>query len=64
MVKRICIQFPDGSLTITPRLENEQQELNMARDEARGFNRGEKNRSELAMVGEIEINLTSFKERT
>lgn len=64
MVKRICVQYPDGSLMIVPRLENEQQELNVARDEKRGFNRGEKNRSELAMIGEIEINLTSFKERT
>lgn len=64
MVKRICIIFPDGSLSIMPKMENEQQQLNAARDEARGFNRGEKNRSELAMIGEIEINLTSFKERT
>lgn len=63
MVKRICVLYPDGSINALSSGRGEQHALNEARDEARRYNKGEKDRSQLALVGEVEVDLMSFKER-
>lgn len=63
MVKRIAILFPDASLSIMTGQEGENAALAQARRETAIFNKGERNKSERAMFGEIEIDLMSFKER-
>lgn len=63
MVKRFCILFPDGSLTIVSRFDGEAASLGRARTECQLYNKGEKKKEHLAMIGEIEIDLMSFKER-
>lgn len=63
MVKRICVLYPDGSLNVLSGNRGEQHNLNEARAEARGYNKGETRQEEKALVGEIEVDLMSFKER-
>lgn len=63
MVKRIAILFPDASLSIMTGQDGENAALAQARRECAIFNKGERNLTERAMFGEIEINLMSFKER-
>lgn len=63
MVKRIAILFPDASLTIVSGQGGEAAAVIQARKECRLFNKGERDPKELAMFGEIEVNLMSFKER-
>lgn len=60
-VKRICVIFPDQSLTIFSSAGGEAQALSQARDELKIWNRDK--REPPAQMGEIEINLMSFKER-
>lgn len=63
MVKRICIIFPDGSLSIMAGAADRAEPLNQARRECAAFNRGEKDKTEKASFGEIDVDLMSFKER-
>lgn len=63
MVKRIAILFPDASLSIMSGQDGEVAAAAQARRECALFNKGERNKSELAQWGEIEIDLMSFKER-
>jgi len=63
MVKRICIIFPDQSLTIMSNVKGEGSALHQAHFEAKIHNKGERDESRKAQVGEIEIDLTSFKQR-
>lgn len=63
MVKRICIIFPDGSVSIMAGPVDKAEPLNQARRECLLFNRGEKDKSEMASFGEIDVDLMSFKER-
>ena len=62
-VKRMCVLYPDGSLNLMSGNNSEAAQVNEARKMCSGFNRGETNPDELAMFGEIEVNLSSFKER-
>lgn len=62
MVKRICVLYPDGSLNVLSGNRGEQH-LNEARAEERGYNKGETRQDEKALVGEIDVDLMSFKER-
>ncbi len=61
MVKRICIIFPDQSLTILSSTNGEAAALAQARAELKIWNRDK--RQPQALMGEIDINLMSFKER-
>lgn len=63
MVKRIAILFPDASLTVMTGQDGEAAALVQARKECTLFNKGERDLTQRAMFGEIEINLMSFKER-
>lgn len=63
MVKRICIMFPDGSLSVAPndgRTENDL--LAGVRREATLYNRGETDAKNKATIGAIEVDLMSFRE--
>lgn len=63
MVKRIAILFPDASLSIMTGQDGENAALAQARRETALFNKGERDKSQLAMFGEIEVDIMSFKER-
>lgn len=63
MVKRICVLFPDASLSIISGQRGDAHAVNEARDECARWNKGEKKPERLAQFGEIEIDLMSFKER-
>lgn len=63
MVKRIAILWPDASLSIISGRGSEASQISQARKETALFNKGERDPKELAMFGEIEISLMSFKER-
>lgn len=63
MVKRICIIFPDGSVSIMAGAADKAEPLNQARRECSLFNRGERDVNETASFGEIDVDLMSFKER-
>lgn len=63
MVKRIAILFPDQSLTIIAGTGGEAAAVIQARKECLLFNKGERDPKELAMFGEIDVDLMSFKER-
>lgn len=63
MVKRMAILFPDASLSIISGQQSDAAQIIQARKECALFNKGEKNPKELAMFGEIEVDLMSFKER-
>lgn len=61
MVKRICIIFPDQSVTLMSPVGGEARALSTARDELRIWNKD--TRQPPAQMGEIEVDLLSFKER-
>lgn len=61
MVKRICIIFPDQSLSIMA--GSAAWAVIQARKETAIFNKGEKDTIKLAQFGEIEIDLMSFREK-
>lgn len=61
MVKRICIIFPDQSLTICSPVGGEAKALAAARHELSVWNKDA--RQPKAQMGEIEVDLGSFKER-
>lgn len=63
MVKRIAMLFPDASLTIMSAQNGEAAALAQARREMAIFNKGEKVSTNLVQVGEIEVDLMSFKQR-
>lgn len=62
MVKRMCVLFPDGSLNVMSNEKGEASARVAARRECQIWNKGEKDPSRLAMFGEIEVDLMSFKE--
>lgn len=63
MVKRVCVLYPDGSLTLVAAGRSEAAQVNEARRLRDGFNKGERNKAELASFGEVEVDLMSFRER-
>lgn len=63
MVKRIAVMFPDGSLNVISGQKSEAAALAEARAERDVWNKGEKDQRRLAAMGEIEVDLGSFKER-
>lgn len=63
MVKRFCILFPDGSVSVISNQDGEAAALGRARRECKLLNKNERDSAECATFGEIEISLTSFKER-
>ena len=63
MVKRLCVLFPDGSLNLMSNEEGEAVALKRARRECTIYNKGERDPKALAMFGEIDVDLMSFKER-
>lgn len=63
MVKRICVLFPDASLTIVSGQKGEAAAVIEARNECAMWNKGERKPERLAQFGEIEVDLMSFKER-
>ncbi len=63
MVKRICIIFPDGSLSIMSGAADRAEPINQARRECAAFNKHETDKAEMASFGEIDVDLMSFKER-
>lgn len=62
MVKRLCVLFPDGSLNLMSNEEGEAVAHNRARRETNLYNKGERDPQKLAMFGEIQVDLMSFKE--
>ena len=63
MVKRIAIIFPDQSVSLMSPVGGEAAALNRARREVELFNKGERDATERAQFGEIEVDLMSFKEK-
>ncbi len=61
MAKRICIIFPDQSVTLFSAAEGEAKALALARSELAIWNKDP--RQPRAQMGEIEVDLMSFKER-
>lgn len=61
-VKRICVMFPDGSINVYSGKVYPGQELNDARRERDNFNKLERNPRLHAAIGEIMVDLGSFKE--
>lgn len=61
MVKRICVIFPDQSVTLFSNADGEAAALSRARDELKIWNRDK--RQPPAQMGEIDVDLMSFKER-
>lgn len=63
MVKRVCVLYPDGSLCVMAGGgRSEAAQVNEARKLCDGFNKGETDKAELAMFGEIAVDLVSFKQ--
>jgi hypothetical protein len=62
-VKRICVLFPDGSILAMSNEDGELAAANRARQRKLLYNKGETDPQKLAMFGEIQIDLMSFKER-
>jgi len=62
MVKRLCVIYPDGSVSIQSPEDGEAVATNRARNECRGYNKYARPEDSLAQFGEIDINLMSFKE--
>lgn len=62
MVKRLCVLYPDGSVSIISPQDGEASATNRARRECAGYNKGERDLTKRAMIGEIAIDLMSFKE--
>lgn len=63
MVKRFCVMFPDGSVNVMSHQDGESRALALARRECALFNKGETEPDRLATFGEIEISLTSYREK-
>lgn len=63
MVKRICVLFADGSINVIAPHKGEGAALSEARHDRDVWNKGERDRAKLAQVGEIDVDLMSFKER-
>lgn len=63
MVKRFCVMFPDGSVNVQSNQDGESAALARARMECRMFNKGERDKQQHATFGEIEISLTSYREK-
>jgi hypothetical protein len=63
VVKRVAVLFPDASLTIISGQKSEAAAVIEARNECKVWNKGERDPKRLAMFGEIEVDLGSFKER-
>ena len=61
-VKRICVMYPDGSVNIYSGKVYPGQELNDARRERDNFNKAERDKRHQAAVGEIMVDLMTFKE--
>lgn len=61
MVRRICTIFPDQSITIYSAADGEAAALAAARNDLKIWNRDP--RAPKALMGEIDIDLMSFKER-
>jgi hypothetical protein len=61
MIKRLCVLYPDGSISIQSPQEGEAAAVNRARRECRGYNKGERDDRKHAAFGEIQIDLQSFK---
>ncbi len=62
MVRRVCIMFPDGSISVMPNGDGETAARVQAFREAARFNKGERDDRERAQFGLIEVDLMSFKE--
>jgi hypothetical protein len=63
MVKRFCVMYPDGSVNVMTHQDGEAKALSMARRECKLFNKGARDNEEHATFGEIEISLTSYREK-
>jgi hypothetical protein len=63
MVKRFCVMFPDGSVSVMTHQDGEAAALARARRECKLFNKGERDKEAHATFGEIEISLTSYREK-
>lgn len=63
MVKRYCVMFPDGSVNVMSHQDGEAAALSRARRECKLFNKGERDEAEKATFGEIEVSLTSYREK-
>jgi hypothetical protein len=61
MVKRLCVLYPDGSVSIMSPQDGEASATNRARRECAGYNKGERDLGNLAQFGEIDVDLMSFK---
>lgn len=61
MVRRICIIFPDQSITVFSGAIGEGKALAQAREELKIWNKD--TRQPPAQMGEINVDLMSFKER-
>lgn len=63
MVKRMCVLYPDGSVSVMSNVLGPVEAMNEARSTANGFNKGEKDKTQFALSGEIEIDLVGFREK-
>lgn len=63
MVRRFCVLFPDGSVNVMSAEGGEAAALSRARQECARYNKGETDDARRAAFGEIEVSLTSFRER-
>ena len=63
MVKRYCVMFPDGSVNVMSHQEGEANARAMARKECQLYNKGVRVGEEPSTFGEIEISLTSYREK-
>jgi hypothetical protein len=63
MVKRIAVLFPDGSMNVYSGSKSEAAQLAEGRHERDTWNKGERDAAKFAQMGEIEVDLMSFKER-
>lgn len=62
MVKRLCVLYPDGSVSIMSLQDgNAASSTNRARRECLSYNKTARDATELAEFGEIDIDLMSFK---
>lgn len=62
MARRICIVYPDGSMTVFA-AESEGAALAAGRHELKIYNRGQRDQTKKAQLGEIEVDFVSFRER-
>lgn len=63
MVKRFCVMYPDGSVNVMSHQDGEDRALARARRECALFNKNERDKEAHATFGEIDVSLTSYREK-